>query len=86
MKSKDIILRTKNTGDIVIDRSYTLIYEAIDKLISAKRKVFTDIDDNKAEQLFNDLEFHTFGEWPSYAAGPSGAPIYDRLSVIEVID
>lgn len=84
MKPEYIILRTKNAGDIFIDRSYTLIYEAIDKLVSAKRKVFTDIDDNKAEQLFNDIEFQTFGNWYACASIRQGDPIYDRLPLIEV--
>lgn len=86
MKPEHIILRTKNVGDIVINRSHTLIYEAIDKLVSAKRKIFTGIDDNKAGVLFRDIEFQIFGEWSSYAAGPSGDPIYDRLPMVEARD
>ena len=86
MKPEYIILRTKNVEDIVIDKSYKSIYEAIDKLVSAKRKLFTGIDDNKAEVLFRDIEFLILGEWQSYAAGRTGDPIYDRLPVVETRD
>ena len=84
MKPEYLILRTKNAGDIVINRSYTLIYEAIDKLVSAKRKIFTGIDDNGAKQLFEDIEDQTFGDWDSCTMVMPGDPAYDRLPVIEV--
>ena len=86
MKPEHIILRTKNVGDIVIDRSYALIYEAIDKLVSAKRKIFTGIDNDGAKQLFNDLESQTFGNWCSCTPIKSGDPVYGRIPVIEARD
>ena len=86
MKPEYLILRTKNAGDIVINRSYTLIYEAIDKLVSAKRKVFLGIDDDKAKQLFNDIESQTFGDWGGYTPIKQGDPAYGRIPVIEARD
>ena len=73
-------------GDIVINRSYTLIYEAIDKLVSPKRKIFIGIDDDKAKQLFNDIEHQTFGDWGGYTPIKQGDPAYDRIPVVETKD
>ena len=83
MKPENIILRTKNAGDILIYRSYLLIYEAIDKLVSAKRKLFSSIDDNGAKQLFNDIESQTFGNWGGYTPIRQGDPAYGRLPIVE---
>lgn len=86
MKPEHIILRTKNAGDILIYRSYLLIYEAIDKLVSAKRRLFSSIDDKGAKQLFKDIEEQTFGDW--YCS----TPVFDitvhngRIPVIEARD
>ena len=86
MKPEYIILRTKNAGDILIHKSYTLIYEAIDKLVSTKRKIFLGIDDDKAKQLFTDIESKTFGDWCSCTPFPSGDSVYNRIPTIEVRD
>ena len=86
MKPEYLILRTKNAGDILIYKSYLLIYEAIDKLVTAKRKVFTGIDDAGAKQLFNDIEDQTFSDWYSCTTVLPGDPAYGRIPVIEARD
>ncbi len=86
MKPEYIILRTKNVGDILIHKSYTLIYEAIDKLVTAKRKVFTGIDDEQAKQLFTDIEDQTFNDWCSCTVVVPGDLVYGRVPVIEARD
>ena len=86
MRPEYIILRTKNVGDIMIDKSYLSIYEAIDRLVTAKRKLFMGMNNDDADQLFNDIEHQTFGDWYSSTPLDPDDPAYDRRPVIEVRD
>ena len=86
MKPENIILRTKNAGDIVIDKSYISIYGSIDRLVTAKRKLFTGIVDEQAKRLFHDIEERTFGYWYSSTSVKPGDPAYSRIPVVETRD